>query len=181
MIILLEGPDGVGKTSLGQAFANSFIANKHTCFYFHCTNKSARKSAEEDYTQLLQDLTNWKNLGYDIIIDRAWISNIVYTSVYEPEKAHVSNELVRKLFEIVDKVVICLPENKKDYLANFNKLAKMRKEDYIESVDKVYELFNTFAKIYTRYDILKDHKNKTDEFVKNVLEEAEFWQTNQNL
>ena len=170
MIILLEGPDGVGKTSLGQAFVNDCIQNKRTCFYFHCTNKSEKKSADEDYSLFLENLKSWKSLDYDVIIDRAWISNIVYTSVYEPTKKHISSDLAKKLFDIVDEVIICLPENKSDYIQHFKSLSSQREEAYIDDMDKIYELFNTFAKVYTRYDILENNKNKTKEFV-NIIKE----------
>lgn len=156
MIYLLEGPDGTGKTTLARNLVNKAISEKRTCLFFHCTNKSEKKSAEEDYTDFLKSLQEWKKFNYDVVIDRGWVSNIVYTSVYEPNKAHVSEDLANKLFNEVDKVIICLPKNKNKYLLHFNILAKQRQEDYVENMNKIYDLFNDFANKFYRYDMF-DH------------------------
>lgn len=160
MIYLLEGPDGTGKTTLARNLVNKSITERKTCLFFHCTNKSERKSAEEDYTEILKDLKNWKKLDYDVVLDRAWISNIIYTTVYEPNKEHVSEDLANNLAEVVDKIIVCLPKNKNKYLMHFDNLSKIRKEDYVKNIDKIYDLFNEYANRYTRYDMfnhITDH------------------------
>lgn len=165
MIYLIEGPDGVGKTTLARNLVNKAITDRKTCLFFHCTNKSERKSAEEDYTEILNNLKEWKKLGYDVVLDRAWISNIVYTTVYEPNKKHVSEELANKLAAAVDKIIICLPKNKNKYLMHFEKLSKERKEDYTKHLDMIYDLFSGFADKYTRYDLfnhITDHPEDID-------------------
>ena len=170
MIYLLEGPDGTGKTTLARNLVNKSISEKHTCLFFHCTNTSAKKTAEVGYSEFLEDLKNWRALDYDVVIDRAWVSNIVYTTVYEPEKEHVSEELAEKLFAAVDKAIICLPKNKSKYLMNFEKLAKSRDEAYTSDMDKIYDMFNAFAEKYCRYDMFEhitDHPELLDAGVVN--------------
>lgn len=169
MIYLIEGPDGTGKTTLARNIVNKSITNKKTCLFFHCTNKSEIKSAEEDYTEILADLKKWKKLDYDVVLDRAWVSNIVYTTIYEPNKEHVSEELAEKLAKVVDKIIICLPKNKNKYLMHFDKLSKERKEDYTDNVSKVYDLFDNFANKYTRYDMFNHITDKPEEINVNSI------------
>lgn len=162
MIYLLEGPDGTGKTTLARLLVNKSIEAKRSCMFFHCTNTSAKKTAEVGYSEFLEDLKNWRELDYDVVIDRGWVSNIVYTTVYEPGKEHVSEELSEKLFAAVDKAIICLPKNKGKYMMHFNKLASSREEAYLENMDKIYDMFNDYANKYCRYDVFDHFTNKPE-------------------
>lgn len=164
MIILFEGPDGTGKTTLAKNLANRLIDNKETCLFIHCTNNSQDKNVtvEEGYERLLKDLNYWRSLGYNVIIDRAWVSNIVYSSVFEPDATHISNKLSEELFKAVDKAIICLPADKARYMKQFENLAKNREEAYTENMDKVYDLFNDFAKKHIRYDMFKHLTNRPE-------------------
>lgn len=155
MIYFIEGPDGTGKTTLARNIAINSINNRKTCLFFHCTNRSSRKTADEDYSEFLEDLKTYKAKQYDVVIDRGWISNVVYTTVFEPEKAHISDEVANKLFEIVDKTIVCLPKDKSRYLNHFLELAQARREDYIQDMDKVYDMFNTYANRFCRYDMFE--------------------------
>lgn len=153
MIYLLEGPDGTGKTTLARNLVNKSITKKRTCLFFHCTNKSVLKTIDEDYQEFLENLKHWKSIDYDVVIDRAWISNIIYTTIYEPEKDKVSDTLAEELAKAVDKIIICLPRNKNKYLMHFDTLAKQREEDYIAKADKIYDMYSVFADKYIRYDM----------------------------
>lgn len=161
MIYLLEGPDGTGKTTLARMLVNKAIDNKRTCLFFHCTNTSAKKPAEEAYTDFLHDLENWKKLDYDVVIDRAWVSNIVYTQVFEPDQKHVSDELAEKLFKAVDKAIICLPKNREKYLMNFARLAESRDEAY-NRMEDIYDKFDSFAEKHCRYDMFCHYMEKLE-------------------
>ena len=162
MIILFEGPDGTGKTTIARNRVNKLIDDKKTCLFFHCTSTSGGKSADEDYSKFLEELKHFKERGFDVVIDRAWVSNIVYTEVYEPGKAHISEKLAEELFKIVDHTIICLPEDKEKYMQHFTKLSEARHEDYVENMDKIYDKFNEFAKRFTRYDMFKNITDKPE-------------------
>lgn len=165
MIYYLEGPDGTGKTTLARNLVNKSINEKRTCFFFHCTNKSAKRTPDEDYSEFLQNLKNWKAADYDVVIDRAFISNIVYSSIYEPGKSHISESLAEELFKIIDLVVICLPKDKAEYLRSFEELAKTREEDYIENMDKVYDMFDEYANRFHRYDMFQHFTDYPDKLL----------------
>lgn len=157
MIILLEGPDGTGKTTLARNLVNNVINAKRSCMFIHCTNTSQDKtvSVEEGYERLLKDLNYWRSLDYDVVIDRAWVSNVVYSEVYEPGKEHISDELQEKLFKAVDKAIICLPKDKARYMKQFEDLAKSRDEAYTENMDQIYDKFNSVAMKHYRYDMFE--------------------------
>lgn len=165
MIYLLEGPDGTGKTTIARNLVNASMNAKRSCMFIHCTNTSQDKSVtvDEGYERLLKDLNYWRSLDYDVVIDRAWVSNIVYTEVYEPGKAHISDEVAEKLFKAVDKAIICLPKNKGKYMMHFNNLANSRDEAYLDNMDKIYDKFNEFAEKYCRYDMFDHFTNKPEQ------------------
>lgn len=156
MIYLLEGPDGTGKTTFAKYLVNKAIEEKRTCLYFHCTNTSSKyKSPDEGYSILLEDLKHYKELDYDIVLDRAWISNIIYTKVFEPVKDRVSEFLCKELLKVTDRPIICLPKDRSKYLQRFEELRQTREEAY-NSMEKIYDEFDKFAKDCFRYDFF-DH------------------------
>lgn len=170
MIYLLEGPDGTGKSTLAKLLIDFSFRAKKSCMYYHCTStsQSTSLSVEKAYKIFLKDLKKWRAFDYDVVIDRAWVSNIVYTQVYDPGKKHVSDKLSKKLFDAVDKAIICLPKNKEEYLKRFYELAQQRDEAYVDRMDKIYDKFNAFAESYIRYDMTK---HLTDDVTTIKIEE----------
>lgn len=155
MIYLLEGPDGTGKTTLAKEIMDKSISSKNICLYFHYSNKTL-ESGEENYWKILRNLKKWKKRGYDIVLDRAWISNIVYECVYNKArniKVKSNSWLEKELLKVIDKVIVCLPKDKEKYMAQFNELLEKREEAYAENMDHVYDLFNGYAEKFTRYDL----------------------------
>ena len=130
-IILVEGPDCTGKTTL----CNQLI-NRHSFYYKHLTRPV---DVESLYIQLIKELKKAKKTGMNIVIDRAYISNIVYANVFQ-DAGVLSNKLRLKINKLVDMIIICLPSNKLEYLKKFNGLKESRKELY-NDMEKVYDEF----------------------------------------
>lgn len=83
-IIVLEGPDGCGKTNIGHGLTTEL---KIPYFKVNSEADNWRKgrfkeALEFDQTYILQFL---QQTGYDVIIDRAWPSEWVYSQVYRRE------------------------------------------------------------------------------------------------
>lgn len=130
-IILIEGPDCTGKTTL----CNQLI-NRHSFYYKHLTRPV---DVEALYIQLIKELKKAKKTGMNIVIDRAYISNIVYANVFQ-DAGVLSNKLRLKINKLVDMIIICLPSNKLEYLKKFNGLKESRKELY-DNMEEVYDEF----------------------------------------
>jgi thymidylate kinase len=72
-IIILEGPDGVGKTTFAKAFCERFNG-----FYIHLT---LRKNMHAHQVAALS-LALRKSRRHPVIIDRHWPSEQIYAAVY---------------------------------------------------------------------------------------------------
>ena len=81
-IIVLEGPDGCGKTEIGKG-----LAKRIGVPYFKMNTEAQnwrkgkfKEALEFDQTYLVQFL---KQTGYSAVIDRAWPSEWVYSRVFK--------------------------------------------------------------------------------------------------
>ncbi|CAB4182407.1 Tmk Thymidylate kinase [uncultured Caudovirales phage] len=83
-LIILEGADGVGKSTLGK-----FLAQYFNGVYFHCTATKLLIPAMHDYQQnVLENVTDNICLGRTVILDRFWISEMIYGGVLRPNNPH---------------------------------------------------------------------------------------------
>lgn len=87
MIYVIEGPDRAGKSSfidrLRNKIANPNILTIHSSRPPSCIPKD--EIAEWTvmyYKQLLENVLELSSKGYDIILDRSWISECVYGHIY---------------------------------------------------------------------------------------------------
>lgn len=99
MIVILDGPDGVGKSTLAKKLQEEFNIDS----YIHLTGKDPRDYAF--YKTMLGKT--------DVIFDRSFMSEPIYSSVLEREQC-LTHEELQDLYEIVDKngiiVIICLAD-----------------------------------------------------------------------
>jgi len=79
-LLIIEGPDCAGKTTLAKYLARGFNA-----FYYHCTYTELLGPAEGDYQKnVLENVeVNLAN-GHIVILDRFWPSEYVYSAVTRP-------------------------------------------------------------------------------------------------
>lgn len=77
---IFEGPDGVGKTSLGK-----FIANQKRGFYIHMTGQIGNQAR---YHHSVLQFIKWNLTNSDIpvILDRCWISDMIYGPYTNPNE-----------------------------------------------------------------------------------------------
>jgi predicted kinase len=132
-IIILEGPDGCGKTNIGQE-----LSRRTGIPYFKPTlerqmwkNNTFKTALEYDQPYIAQFL---KQTGCSVIMDRAYPSEWVYSKVYKRE---TNPEVLRQ----VDHAFACMGAD--IIVAWRDDYSKNRKDDLIQD-DKLVELSNTY-------------------------------------
>jgi hypothetical protein len=163
-IIVLEGPDGVGKTSLGQALVKNLGAR-----YIHLTYRHKDKMDLYHYAAIrcCAHLAQTQ----PVILDRWWISEILYAEAYRGGSPFIKRHFL--LEHIANKMgvtyVACLPEDRQRYLDHYMEVKASRSavelsRDPPEGVEKVYDLYVDFYKTYLglkenvmRYDMFSNY------------------------
>lgn len=134
LIILLEGPDGAGKTYL----ANKFI-EKYKFSYIHSTRPKNPGNIHEYSVNTWSAAKLLSVNDMDVIVDRHFLSQIIYQEVFEKGKS--SEDFTSPAFlNGFDKIIICLPEKEK-YFEKFQQLKEEREE-----------LYNNMTDIYKGYE-----------------------------
>lgn len=154
MIVLIEGPDGSGKTTLCEVFVKKYG--------FHYIHLGRQEDIEETYKDLLNRLKGTKE---DIVIDRAILSNEVYTKIYGGQK--LSAKKYAKMLVFINKIILCLPKDKNRYLQEFEKLKGEREELYKDNMERVYNLFSQYKNLPI-FDRFKENAEKyVDSFIQS--------------
>lgn len=161
-IIIIEGPDGSGKTTL----AERIIANNEgKGIYLHAEYKFKNKMK----TYHLALLTKAIKLSREtlVIIDRLHISEYIYAKIFRggskwPEQLEEFNTICRHLHI---PIVLCVPYKLEEGITWFEQAKQERKELY-EDITKVIEEYINYAKehkkdrnvlIYNRDDAVLYH------------------------
>jgi thymidylate kinase len=138
-IIVLEGPDGSGKTTLGRALAGELHAH-----YLHCSYRYANHM--HTYHTAVLELALRLAQHRPVIIDRWWPSEQVYARTFRRKtRWPMSGRMLdRVALKHGITYVLCLPANKAAYLFHFQKLKADRQEMFatMEGVYSLYEAWN---------------------------------------
>lgn len=145
-IILLEGPDHTGKTTLANYFRDNYDAH-----VMHCTWSKELQPRMDDYLTetIISAMLIAKNKL--VVIDRAWISEYVYDAVFrQKSKLNSLHTRMHKTFLTSDtsfypglfKLIMCLPYDKSDYIDTFD-AAKEKREEMYTNMEKVYDAYET--------------------------------------
>lgn len=129
MIVLIDGPDGSGKTTLCD------LLRKNGFEYIHL---SKERKVNNLYNNLILYLESNKN-NKDVVIDRAYISNIIYSNVFN-DSEYISLDNLQKIHNLVDCIILTIPKDREKYLKHFDKLKGDRPELY-SSMEKVYDSY----------------------------------------
>lgn len=186
-IIVFEGPDGAGKTTLALALKKHIGAR-----YIHLTYRFRNKMDVYHYAAIR--LAAHLSQHQPVIIDRWWPSEILYAEAYRGGSPFMKRHFL--LEHIANKAgvvyVACVPEDGQAYLENYRQLKETRSEaelkrDPLEGVEKVYELYVDFYNNYFRlkenvchYDMLKNYDDNEvsrgivmSDICQNILEFTE--------
>ena len=121
MKILLEGPDGSGKTTLAKILCETFKME-----YLHFKHES-----DDDYYDDLLNSTDeyLRNSTHNILVDRFIPSEIVYGNVLrKSSRVDVGSPFCNKMVDIFDHIIFCLPGDKDAYLKSFRNCVNNREE-----------------------------------------------------
>lgn len=158
MLVILEGADGSGKTTLMQ----QLLEKGFTC------KKVLRHENDERIMRLYNDSISDNNI---IVIDRSFISDIVY---------RCNDDLARESLDACEaiqvlnsgcKIVYCKTDSQYD-----DSIRRGEKEitsySKSEQISKTYDLFMTFIKKYTNTKVFEYdwHNQIVDDIIDFILE-----------
>jgi len=155
-IIVLDGPDAVGKTTIAKEFIRKFPNTK----YIH--NGYRWKDKIFDYHTAVMKLASKWAMTHNVIIDRWWPSEACYASVYRntsawPLQGRFHERLALKYGVIY---LLCLPDQ--NTVDRHTEMKKVRNEMY----ENIEDLCNLYYKLY--YGDL-NHKDKGNYIDKLIL------------
>ena len=86
-IIIVEGPDCSGKTTLSRYLSVEFNRRGNRSVYFHCAGNKELFPAMSAFQQCVLDNAKWnKSNGSIVIIDRHWPSEYIYRPIFRPDQ-----------------------------------------------------------------------------------------------
>jgi len=157
-IIVLEGPDGTGKTTLAAKLVDDYNAK-----YIHATWSPELEKGMDKY--LLGNIHTAIAHSKDqlVILDRSWISEFVYSEVFRggTNFPDLAEQCYNLLNENNAQYIFCIPyfaTSIDAYSAHFDKLKESREEMY-STMDECFMAFHGFIFGQGEYKInTKDNK-----------------------
>ena len=106
-LIIFEGPDACGKTTLSKTTANEMGA-----VYWHMTCTSKLAPAMHDYqTNAVENIIDNLKAGRDVVIDRLWPSEFCYGSHFRGITMMDMEFIAQSVAELNPTYVFCMDED----------------------------------------------------------------------
>lgn len=139
-LIVLEGADGVGKTTLAKYFVD-----KHDAHYMHLTYRY--KNAMFTYHAAALHRACKLSAEKLVVLDRSWISEGLYAEAYRggspwPHMGRVLDRLVQKHAGVY---ILALPDGTTDDHEKKFQTLRSKREEMFSTAKPVTELYNRFA------------------------------------
>ena len=142
-VIVIDGPDGTGKTTLAEVLQKEYGAH-----IIHSTWSEELEKNMDQYLlgNIVEALTVAKNQSRLVVIDRLWLSELVYSSVYRKgtqyQGLHATLDSILRMSNAMH--VVALPYNRTEYTREMDKLAAEREEMYSGGFGKVWDSYQCF-------------------------------------
>jgi thymidylate kinase len=156
-LVILEGPDGAGKTTLGQEL--------HARLGVHITNHGPYKGEAQIWRHYFESMLPAYSGVRDVILDRCWIAEPIYGKVYRGGLNRIEPWQLRILEYVADncklRVVLCLPPVT-ECIRNFNSRREM---EMLDNEAQLVAVYNEYAEAWKklsawaeviRYDYTRD-------------------------
>lgn len=137
MIIVLEGPDGGGKTTLASQLEDFFTDNDKPVLYLHARYHQTQWIYD---AALMRRAIKASELGHVVIMDRSWIGDNLYSRIY---RGHGGGTWVRQSDALLRRYgavyVFCLPD--KDTVLKAHAAKHTAGLEKYDTVDKVFDAY----------------------------------------
>ena len=144
MIILLEGSDGTGKTTLAKA-----ICKKLNAHYIHATYRFKDKMFTYHTALLNRAVKLIIKTNRPVVIDRLWASEAVYAEVFRggSEWGLMGRFMERVINKMGGIHIFCLVNNYNGYSKKYVQLKSERTEMY-DDADKIFTVAKMYDNLY---------------------------------
>jgi len=133
MIILLEGADCSGKTTLGEEIKKAFCAE-----YVHHTQDT---NSISEFSSTLNKAAARREAGGVTVIDRLWISEMIYGPVMR-NLTHDPDGLVMRLCHMAGVVtVMCVRQDITKHLTHFRDVSETRDEYAKDNISTIIHAY----------------------------------------
>jgi len=139
-VILLEGPDATGKTTLAN-----YLVDNHNALYIHSTWSEDLETRMTQYLEHSLQIAGSVSRRQLVVLDRNWLSELVYTDVFRKDVGRAEWHMrMHTLFisALQGLCIYCLPSNPKQYMDHF--------ADMVEDPDRK-EMYSNMADVYNAY------------------------------
>lgn len=147
MIYILEGPDGVGKTTLAKK-----LTEKHNGLYIHCSYVT---NVYQLHRSVLKQCFSKENKDKDIFIDRLYISEWVYGSIFRGGESYDTEKLRREFIHRIIRVNVPFHNYMKHHHNN------SEREMFKTNIPEIYNKYEEYFK-YHRPDYYYDYTMSTE-------------------
>lgn len=129
-LIILDGPDGCGKTTLAEYFVEH-----HGAHYIHSTWSEDLETRMGEYMERTALVAAEISKNQLVVMDRHWLSELVYADVYRGGSTRGAMHIdMHVLLTGVNRgaLVCCLPKNLRASMQHFASLKDSRTEMYTD-------------------------------------------------
>jgi thymidylate kinase len=170
MIIILEGPDGGGKTTLSEKLRQVLNKDRLTNIVKHGPYKGM--SSEDLCKTFFRSMSSALTYDDHVILDRSWLSEPIYGAVYRNGESRVDMQRRRMLERVAlargAVVVHCQP----DFEVCAKAFNSRLDEEYLDNVAQLRQVYEAYETLPQRtclpvihFDYEKDH---ADELVEKI-------------
>jgi thymidylate kinase len=170
MILILEGPDGAGKTTLAETLRHRL----QTKGMVHIVKHGPYKGIEAEHLCRIYFRSMSPALTFDdtVIMDRSWLSEPIYGEVYRNGENRIDvprkRMLERTALSRGAVIVHCQP----DFEVCAEAFEKRANEEYLDDISQLEQVYDEYDLIGTTTSIPTVHYDYTRDTIDELLEKV---------